>query len=107
MVEDLLELRAHWIIRRVLEVGCGTGRVYSGQPRDRSGCRGGWADLGGVGTAEPLARFPNARVETAAFEDWPLPPEPFDAVVVANAFHWLDPDARFSKSARGLGWVAT
>jgi hypothetical protein len=31
------------------------------------------------------------------FEDWPVPSELFDAVVVANAFHWLDPDLRATK----------
>ena len=41
-------------------------------------------------------------METGAFEDWPLPLEPFDAVVVASAFHWLDPKVRFSKSAHAL-----
>jgi hypothetical protein len=31
---------------------------------------------------------------TAAFEDWPPPEEPFDAVVSATAFHRIDPAAR-------------
>jgi SAM-dependent methyltransferase len=37
-----------------------------------------------------------------AFEAWPLPPEPFDAVVSATAFHWLDPSVRVTKSADAL-----
>jgi DNA-binding CsgD family transcriptional regulator len=41
-------------------------------------------------------------VEVSAFEDWPLPDMPFDAVVSASAFHWLDPHVRFAKSARAL-----
>src|SRR5919202_313975 len=49
-----------------------------------------------------LARFPATRVEVAAFEDWPLPPEPFDTVVSATAFHWLDPAVRVTKSADAL-----
>ena len=49
-----------------------------------------------------LAAFPTARVEVSGFEDWPLPADPFDAVVAASALHWIDPSARFSKPARAL-----
>ena len=51
------------------------------------------AELGGLGTPEPGGQYPNARVETGGlrgFGHYHL--EPFDAVVVASAFHWLDPD---------------
>jgi SAM-dependent methyltransferase len=51
-----------------------------------------------------LARFPNVAVTVAAFEDFPLPSEPFDAVVSATAFHWLDPEVRVTKAADAL-WV--
>jgi SAM-dependent methyltransferase len=88
---------------RVLEIGCGTGQL-SVPIADRG------AELVAVELGGNLARFartnlspyPNARVEVSAFEDWPLPSEPFDAVVSANAFHWVDPDVRFSKSALAL-----
>ena len=49
-----------------------------------------------------LARFPDVAVTVAAFEEWPLPPEPFDAVVSATAFHWLDPAVRVTKAAQAL-----
>jgi SAM-dependent methyltransferase len=49
-----------------------------------------------------LAGFPLARVVVAAFEDWPLPPDPFDAVVAATAFHWIDPPVRVAKAAAAL-----
>ena len=42
------------------------------------------------------------RVEVSGFEEWPLPAEPFDAVVSASALHWIDPDVRFSKAACAL-----
>ena len=42
------------------------------------------------------------RVEVAAFEAWPLPPEPFDTVFAATAFHWLDPAVRLAKAADAL-----
>jgi hypothetical protein len=49
-------------------------------------------------------------VVVSAFEDWPLPAQPFDAVVSATAFHWLDPAIRVGKSADALragGTLAT
>ena len=57
-----------------------------------------------------LARFPAVEVVTAAFEDWPLPAEPFDLVLAATAFHWIDPAVRVAKAADALrpgGWLAT
>jgi SAM-dependent methyltransferase len=57
-----------------------------------------------------LAGFDSVEVVTAAFEDWPLPDEPFDVVFCATAFHWIDPAVRVSKSADALrtgGLLAT
>jgi SAM-dependent methyltransferase len=36
------------------------------------------------------------------FETWPLPDQPFDTVVAATSFHWLDPAVRTSKTAQAL-----
>jgi SAM-dependent methyltransferase len=88
---------------RVLEVGCGTGQLSV--PLAEYG-----VDLVAVELGRRLAalarrnleRFPKARVETAAFEDWPLPTQKFDAVLAASAFHWLDPNVRLSKAAEAL-----
>jgi len=35
----------------------------------------------------------------SSFEDWDPRGERFDAVVSFNAFHWIDPEVRFEKSA--------
>jgi hypothetical protein len=60
----------------------------------------------GAGLADVARRnvsaFPAVRVVNAAFEPWPLPAEPFDAVVAATAFHWIDPAVRVSKPADAL-----
>ena len=103
VVEDVLSCAHIESSSRILEVGCGTGQLSV--PLANRGIDLVAVEVGlnlAALARQNLAGFPNARVETAAFEDWPLPPEPFDAVVVANAFHWLDPDSRFSKSARCL-----
>jgi hypothetical protein len=57
-----------------------------------------------------LAPFPATEVVVADFEQWSLPAVPFDAVVAATAFHWLDPAHRATKAAAALrvgGTLAT
>jgi SAM-dependent methyltransferase len=50
-----------------------------------------------------LGDFPNVEIVTAPFELWEPPSGGgFDAVVAFTAFHWIDPDARFAKTARLL-----
>lgn len=88
---------------RVLEIGCGTGQL-SVPLAERGVCLLA-VEMGGALARiarQRLARFPDARVEVAAFEAWPLPGRPFDAVVCANAFHWLDPAIRVGKSLGAL-----
>lgn len=88
---------------RVLEIGCGTG--IATLPMAEMGYRITAVELGedmaAVARAK-LARFPNVRVETAAFEDWPLPADSFDFVMVAQAYHWLEPKVRLVKIAGAL-----
>lgn len=88
---------------RVLEIGCGTGQTTA--PLARAGCTITAVelseDLAAVATRN-LAEFEATEIVVAAFEDWPLPPEPFDLVLSATAFHWLDPEIRVTKAADGL-----
>lgn len=88
---------------RVLEIGCGTGQATL--PLAERGYQVTAVELGAHMAdlaRHKLARFPNVRVEHAAFEDWPLPAEPFALVVSAQAFHWLDPRTRWPKIAAAL-----
>ncbi|MFF4522873.1 class I SAM-dependent methyltransferase [Streptomyces bluensis] len=88
---------------RVLEIGPGTGQLTV--PLAESGC-----DLTAVELGPALAKvargnlrpFPRVHVEVADFELWPLPAEPFDLVVSATAFHWLDPAVRVPKVGHAL-----
>jgi SAM-dependent methyltransferase len=88
---------------RVLEIGCGTGKATV--PLAERGYRVTAVELGADLAAvarRHLAAFPDASVVVAPFETWPLPPEPFHAVVSATAFHWLDPAVRVTKCADAL-----
>ena len=103
LFDDLAELAGIGPGCRVLEIGCGTGQVTV--PLAERGCEVVAVELGANMAAvarRNLARFPSVRVETAAFETWPLPSEPFDLVLAATAFHWLDPAVRAAKSADAL-----
>lgn len=103
LFDDLATLAAIGPGSRVLEIGCGTGQATV--PLAERGCAIVCVELGANLAAvarRKLARFPAARVEIGAFESWPLPPEPFDTVVAATAFHWLDPATRVAKAAQAL-----
>ena len=96
---------------RVLEIGCGTGQatVSLAERGYRVVAVELGADMAAVARRN-LAGFDAVEVVTAAFEEWPLPGEPFDVVFSATAFHWVDPAVRVSKSADALrpgGLLAT
>jgi protein-L-isoaspartate O-methyltransferase len=111
LVADLAALAGIGPGRRVLEVAPGTGQLTV--PLAALGCTVTAVELGpalaGIARRN-LARYPNAQVVTGAFEDWPLPAQPFDAVVCATAVHWFDPvswGAKVADALRPGGTVAT
>lgn len=103
VVETVIALSHLHTGSKVLEIGCGTGQLSV--PLAQHGI-----DLLALEPGPHLAalarqnlkRFPDVHVEVSLFETWPLPPQKFNAVVSASAFHWLDPDVRFCKSAEAL-----
>ena len=111
LFHDLAELTSIGPGSRVLEIGPGTGQAT--RPLAERGCRVVAVELGAGLAAlarRNLAGFPSVEVVNAAFEDWPLPAEPFDLVLAATAFHWIDPSVRVDKVADALrpgGFVAT
>jgi SAM-dependent methyltransferase len=103
LIEALASLAGIGAGSRVLELGCGTGQLTL--PLAQRGCAITALDRGPNLAAlarRKLAGCPSARMLAVAFEDWPLPAEPFDAVVSATAFHWLDPAVRVRKAADAL-----
>jgi SAM-dependent methyltransferase len=81
--------------RDVLDVGCGTG--IAARLFQEAGCRvlGVDPDPRMAG----LARRGGTETETATFEDWDPAGRMFDAVIAAQAWHWVDPVAGAAKAA--------
>jgi ubiquinone/menaquinone biosynthesis C-methylase UbiE len=93
----------------VLEVGCGTGQLT--ERLADSGFRLRAIDIGPSMITAARQRLPSADVsfEVTSFEDVTAADASFDLIISAAAFHWIDPDVAFSKSARLLragGWLA-
>ena len=92
----------------VLEIGCGTGqltRELAGRGLNLTAI-----DIGAamVEAARRNVADPTARFQTSSFEDF-TDGGPFDLIVSATAFHWIDPGIGLAKAARLLrpgGWLA-
>ena len=100
LYDDLARLLGNPSRPRVLEIGPGTGQATAPM------LKRGWS-VKAVELSPDLARvarakLPDLEVITADFERWELPPEKFDLVFSATAFHWIDPDIRMQKAADAL-----
>jgi SAM-dependent methyltransferase len=84
--------------REVLDVGCGTG--IAARQFQAAGCRVLGVDPD-ARMAE-IARQGGLEVEVAKFEDWDPASRAFDAVIAAQAWHWVDPVAGAAKAAQAL-----
>jgi SAM-dependent methyltransferase len=103
LLDDLTDLAGLRPGARLLEIGSGTGQATQSLAEREFQITA--IELGpnlAAVARRKLARFPNVTIVVVAFEDWALPPEPFDAVVSATAFHWLDPSVRVTKTADAL-----
>jgi SAM-dependent methyltransferase len=82
----------------VLDVGCGTG--IAARLFQAVGCRVLGVDPD-ARMAE-LARHGGIEVEVAKFEEWNPAGRAFDAVIAAQAWHWVDPTVGADKAAQSL-----
>jgi ubiquinone/menaquinone biosynthesis C-methylase UbiE len=93
----------------ILEVGCGTGQLT--ERLARPGLQLTAIDIGASLIAAARRRITDASVsfQVTSFEDFAAAGASFDLVISSAAFHWIDPEVAFAKSARLLrpgGWLA-
>lgn len=103
LYDDLAALSGLGPGASVLEIAPATGIVTV--PLARRGYRVTAVEMGANLAAiarRNLAEYPNANVEVARFEEWPLPYGVFDMVCCATAFSWLEPSVRLEKCAFAL-----
>lgn len=48
------------------------------------------------------AQYPNVTICNTSFEEWSVEAKQFNAVLSANAFHWMSPEVRYAKAAEAL-----
>jgi SAM-dependent methyltransferase len=82
----------------VLDAGCGTG--ISARLFRAAGCQ--VLGIDPDPRMASLARGSGLEVEVARLEDWDQAGRTFDAVVAAQAWHWVDPVAGAAKAAAVL-----
>jgi SAM-dependent methyltransferase len=87
----------------ILEVGCGTGTATVE-----------FAEFGfSILCLEPnqefcriakhnCSQYPSVEIRNTLFEEWELEVEKFNAVLMANAIHWIPPEIRYQKTANAL-----
>ena len=97
----------------VLEVGCGTGQLTERLASSRFRLTA--IDIGPSMIAAARRRLADdlageeVSFQVTSFEDLAAADASFDLVISSAAFHWVDPEVRFAKSARLLrpgGWLA-
>lgn len=82
----------------ILDVGCGTGiaaRQFQAAGRTVLG-------IEPDARMAVFARSSGVEVEQSTFEKWNPTGRTFDAVIAAQTWHWVDPDAGAAKAARVL-----
>jgi ubiquinone/menaquinone biosynthesis C-methylase UbiE len=89
----------------VLEIGCGTGQLT--ESLARYGFQLTAIDIGASMVAVAHERLTNSAIsfEVTSFEDLAGADASFDLIVSSAAFHWIDPEIGFSKSARQRGGI--
>lgn len=103
LIDDVVNLTNLGSGSRVLEIGCGTGQMTL--PLAERGAHITCVELGAnlaPLARRKLARFDNVEVVVADFDEWTLPESPFDLVVSATSFHWLNPVIRMQKCSAAL-----
>jgi SAM-dependent methyltransferase len=101
--EDIVQRAGLDVGSMVVEIGPGTGQAT--RPLAERGLRVVALEVDARLAARAvvdLASFRRVVVHVTSFEAWDQPNATVDAVLACNSFHWIDPDVRFTKTARLL-----
>ncbi|WP_445627448.1 class I SAM-dependent methyltransferase [Nostoc sp. DSM 114167] len=87
----------------ILEVGCGPGNatVAYAQFGFSMTCIEPNQDFCRLAQRH-CATYPNVAIHNTSFEEWELKAKQFNAVLSANAFHWIPSEIRYAKAATAL-----
>jgi len=88
----------------VLEIGCGPGNatIAFAQVGCKMTCLDPNQEFCELARSN-CADYPNVDIHKRAFEQWPsASAQPYDAVLAANAFHWIAPEAKYAKTSEML-----
>ena len=99
LIADIVTLAALPSPAHILEIGCGPGQATKpfAQRGDQLTC----LDIGPSMLSiarQKFAAYPNVQFHQVAFEDWGGPPNAFDLVMSATAFHWIPPEVGYPKA---------
>ncbi|MEO5646534.1 MAG: methyltransferase domain-containing protein [Candidatus Paceibacterota bacterium] len=84
---------------QLLEIGAGTGQAT--KPLAQKGYNITAVELGdemATIARRELAEFNSVKVITSSFEEVALPENSFDLIFCATAFHWINPEVKFTKT---------
>jgi SAM-dependent methyltransferase len=103
LISDLIDLSGISASGRILEIGCGTGKATRlVLPYGRHvTCVDASAGMLAV-ARQTCSQFQNVEFHESKFEEWLLPPDPFDIAFAAQAFHWIEPGPSLQKIADAL-----
>ena len=90
LINDLAGLRP----AKVLDVGCGTGKVAVSLVERGLSVLGVEVDQ----RMAEIARDHGIEVQVAAFESWDAAGRTFDLITCGDAWHWIDPDHGAAKA---------
>ena len=87
----------------ILEIGCGPGNatVAFAKFGFSMKCLEPNQDFCNL-LRDNCASYPNVTICNTSFEEWKTEVQQFDAVLSANAFHWIPPEIRYVKAAKAL-----
>jgi SAM-dependent methyltransferase len=101
--DDLAALAQLPAAARIVEIGCGTGQATV--PLAERGYHITCVELGerlAAVARRKLSVYPTVEVVNADFETWKPSHGEFDAAISFTAFHWIDPELRYERSASVL-----